>query len=151
MVEQWIVAPKVEGSSPSFYPMSVINYNFISRKWSQIKSVTIFRFMSKTFFLSNYYLLNEKVWQEGLLIDFLQKKIVDNWVKKFLINSSYLFNERLLFEKIIRFYLDFIIWPLHKISIFEFNNVGGLLFINMFIFFFILFLFFFVFLFFAMF
>ena len=151
MVEQWIVAPKVEGSSPSFYPMNVINYNFLSYRWTQIKQSMLSSYNFKTFFLTSYYLLNEKVWQEGLLIDFLQKKITDNWVKKFLVNSSYLFNERLLFEKIIRFYLDLIIWPLHKISIFEFSNVGGLLFINMFIFFLILFAFFFIFLFFVLF
>jgi len=43
------------------------------------------------------------------LIDFLQKKIADNWTKKFLIYSSYLFNEKLLFDKVIRFYLNLVI------------------------------------------
>lgn len=82
--------------------------------------------IKKFFFYENYFLLNKKIWQEGFLIDFLQKKISDNWIKKFLIFSSYLFNERLMFDKIVRFYLDLIIWPFHKISIFEFNNISNL-------------------------
>jgi hypothetical protein len=72
--------------------------------------------------------LNDLIWQEGLLIDFLQKKITDNWIRRFLINSAYLFNERVLFDRFVRFYLDLIIWPLHTISIFEFNNVANTLF-----------------------
>jgi hypothetical protein len=68
------------------------------------------------------------------MFDFLQKKITDNWLKKFVIYSANLFSERVVFEKIIKFYLDLLIWPTHKLFIFEFNNVGGLLFINLFIF-----------------
>jgi hypothetical protein len=100
-------------------------------------------FLKKTYFLFNYYTLNELIWQDGFLIDFLQKKVTDNWIKKFLIFSSYLFNERLVFDKIIRFYLDLIIWPMHKLFIFDVNNVANTLFIT--IFFFIFFLFFFIF------
>ena len=74
-------------------------------------------------------------------MDFLQKKIADNWIKKFLIYSAYLFNERLVFDKIIKFYLDLIIWPMHKLFVFEFNNVSNTLFVT--IFFFLFFLFFF--------
>jgi hypothetical protein len=68
------------------------------------------------------------------MFDFLQKKVTDNWLKKFVIYSANLFSERVVFEKIIKFYLDLLIWPMHKLFIFEFNNVGGLLFINLFIF-----------------
>lgn len=151
MVEQWIVAPKVEGSSPSIYPMNVlffINfYNIFIFTTAQIFKNILNNFIKNFFFLFNYYILNDLIWQEGLLIDFLQKKIIDNWIKKFLIYSAYLFNERLVFDKVIRFYLDLIIWPLHKLFIFEFNNVGGTLFINLFIFiisfFFIFFFYFF--------
>lgn len=118
-------------------------YNFFSYNLKKIKFDYINNYLYKTFFISNYYLLNELIWQEGFLIDFLQKKIADNWIKKFLIFSSYLFNERLVFDKFIRFYLDLIIWPMHKLFIFEFNNVSNTLFIT--IFFFILFFFIFVF------
>lgn len=92
-------------------------------------------------FWYNYFSLNELIWQEGLLIDFLQKKITDNWLRKFVIYSANLFNERLVFDRVIRFYLDLLIWPMHKFFIFEFNNVSGTLFINLFFFFFFFFIF----------
>jgi hypothetical protein len=113
LVEQWIVAPKVAGSSPVIYPMNFVNfflsYDSIISFFNRLRQGLITNFLIKTYFLFNYYLLNELIWQEGLLIDFLQKKIADNWVKKFLIYSAYLFNERLVFDTIIRFYLDLLI------------------------------------------
>lgn len=138
MVEQWIVAPKVVGSSPSSYPLNFfklfISYNSVSYALNNLKFDTINSFLYKSRFIGNYYLLNDLIWQEGLLLDFLQKKTVDNWIKKFLIYSANLFNERLVFDRVIRFYLDLLVWPMHKIFIFEFQNVGGILFINLFIF-----------------
>ncbi len=118
-------------------------YNYLIYNFKSFKLTYLNNFLYKIYFISNYYILNELIWQEGLLIDFLQKKIADNWVKKFLIFSAYLFNERLVFDKIIRFYLDLIIWPMHKFFIFEFNNISNTLFVT--IFFFIFFLFFFIF------
>jgi len=50
------------------------------------------------------------MWQDGFLIDFLQKFFVDKWIRKFLIFSSYLFSERTLFKFIVGFYIDFILW-----------------------------------------
>jgi hypothetical protein len=67
------------------------------------------------------------IWQEGLLIDFLQKMTYDLWARKFLIYSSYLFNERVLYDLIVRFFLDFIIWPFHYISWFEIGNIMWIL------------------------
>jgi hypothetical protein len=148
LVERWIVAPKVVGSNPSSYPMSIFKilflYNAISFRLSILRNMLLVGFLNKTFFLSNFFLLNELIWQEGLLIDFLQKKVVDNWIRKFLIYSANLFNERLVFDVLIRFYLDLLIWPMHKFFIFEFNNVGGTLFINVFVFLLTFFLFSFV-------
>lgn len=105
-------------------------------------------FIFKTRFISNYYVLNDLLWQEGLLFDFLQKKSLDNWIKKFVIYSANLFSERLVFDRVVRFYLDLIIWPMHKLFTFEFNNVANMLFITVFLFFlfFFIFLFFYVFL-----
>lgn len=149
MVEQWIVAPKVVGSSPSSYPMHIYTlfyfYNYFTFNISLISKELINKFDLKTSFLSNYYRLVDLMWQEGLLFDFLQKKVTDNWIKKFLIYSSYLFNERYVFDKITKFYLDLIIWPSHKFFIFEFNNVSNTLFINIFFFIFSFFIFSFVF------
>lgn len=149
LAERWIVASKAVGSSPSSYPMIIFfwfyNYNFFIFNLYIFFINLINRFLIKTYFLINFYFLNELIWQEGFLIDFIQKKITDNWIKKFLIYSAYLFNERLIFDKIIKFYLNIIIWPLHKLFIFEINNVSNLLFTTVllfFIFFFFHFLFF---------
>ena len=76
-------------------------------------------------FLTLYYRINDLIWQDGLLIDFLQKKILDKIIRKFLINSSYLFSERVLFKFITRFYMDFILWPQTLYSYFEFTNVAA--------------------------
>lgn len=145
MVEQWIVAPKVVGSSPSSYPMNKFTifyfYNYFSFNLINIKQEILLKSLLNFNFLIKFYHLVDLIFQEGLLIDFLQKKITDNWIKKFLIYSSYLFNERLVFDKVTRFYLDLLIWPMHKLSIFEFSNVSNTLFINVFFFFFFFFVF----------
>lgn len=96
--------------------------------------VTLTNFLNYLLFLSKAARINDLFWQEGFLIDFLQKKIVDNWVKKFLILSSYLFNERFLFEKLTRFFLDFFIWPFTQYFFFDFNNVTNLFFFTIFFF-----------------
>lgn len=130
-----------------FLPMYLFNliffYNFLIYNLTKYLSNYLNIFLNKIYFIVNYYTLNELIWQDGFLIDFLQKKVADNWVKKFLIFSAYLFNERLVFDKLIRFYLDLIIWPMHKLFIFDVNNVSNTLFVT--IFFFIFFLFFFIF------
>ena len=145
MVEQWIVAPKVVGSSPPSYPMNFSSlfffYNYFIFNLIMLWKTILNNFFNRLFFITNYYHLTDLIWQEGFLIDFLQKKIIDNWVKKFLIYSSYLFNERLVFDKVTRFYLDLIIWPMHKYFIFEFASVSNILFINIYFFIFSFFIF----------
>ena len=139
LVEQWIVAPKVEGSSPSSHPM---NFSFALNAYNRFtfncrcahQNLTN-NFLVKTFFITKYYSLNELIWQEGLLIDFLQKKSIDLWIKKFLIYSSYLFNERFVFDKIVKFFLNLFVVPFQKMFIFEYTNVANVLFINIFFFF----------------
>lgn len=141
LVEQRIVAPKVAGSNPSIYPILHI-YVLYNNFWykNKIYKVTFFySFLLAFSFLNRYYKVNDLLWQEGLLIDFLQKKIINNWLLKFLVNASYLFNERLIFDKIIKFYLDLIIFTAHLYNIFEANNVSNLF---LFLFFLFLFLFF---------
>ena len=130
LVERWIVAPKVVGSSPSIYP---IDANLLLKKINRtifkltlLLNEVLINFLYKTYFLSYYYSLNDLIWQEALLIDFLQKKIINNWTQKFLVVSSYLFNERVVFDSIIKFFLELFIWPLHKLFIFQINNIGNL-------------------------
>ena len=90
-------------------------------------------FIESFIFLRNYYILNDLIWQDGFLIDFLQKKVVDKWMRKFLIYSAYLFNERLVFDYVVRFYIDLIVWPTYKVNIYEFNNVSSTLLITLFL------------------
>lgn len=132
----------------SFYlPVNIFNfilrYNNFTFKYKKFKVTQLSVFLNKSNFLTNYYLLNEFFWQEGLLIDFLQKKTINNWIQKFCIYASYLFNERLVFDKLIKFYLELIIWPFQNFFIFEFNNVSNLFFIIIFLFFSLFFLLFF--------
>ena len=74
-----------------------------------------------------YYKLTNLLWQDGLIIDFLQKKILDKWIRQFLINSSNIFNERIIFKFIIKFYIDFVLWPQNTYSYFELKNVSSML------------------------
>ena len=84
-------------------------------------------FVTKSAFLSSYYRLNNLMWQDGLLVDFLQKKVVDKWIRRFLVCSSYLFSERVLFAFVVRFYIDFVVWPSTASAPFDFSSVSALL------------------------
>nr|AEV66648.1 hypothetical protein [Oxytricha trifallax] len=99
----------------NFLNVFLIKLNLIQRSFT-------FNFANKTSFLLSFYTKNELIWQEGLLIDFLQKKSFDNWTKKFLIFSSYLFNEKLVFDKVVKFFINLILVPFQ--SFFTFDNVS---------------------------
>lgn len=86
-------------------------------------------------FLPTYYTRNENMWVDGFLFDFLQKKSVDLWLRKFVIYTGFLFSERLVFDSVIRVYLDNILWPLHYFGSLEANNVLEMLLINIFFYF----------------
>ncbi len=120
-------------------------YNSFNFNKKNIFLENLTSFLNFFFFFPNYFNFNKIIWEEGFLIDFLQKKIVDNWLKKFVIFSSYFFNEKLVFDSLIKFYLNLLIKPFHFFSIFEFNSVANLLFITIFFFsiIFIFFIFFF--------
>lgn len=85
------------------------------------------------FFLKRYFRINDLIWQDGFLIDFLQKKVADKWIRTFVIYSGYLFNERYLFDNVTRFYIDFIIWPGYSSTIYEFNSVSSTLSVTLFL------------------
>jgi len=86
-------------------------------------------------FLPKYYNRNELLWVDGFIIDFLQKKSIDIFLRKFVIYTGFIFSERLVFDYVVRFYLDNLVWPLHYISILEFNNVREILSIIIFFYF----------------
>jgi hypothetical protein len=77
--------------------------------------------------LPDYYRMSGHIWQEGLLIDWLQKKVFDKWVRRFLVHSSYLVSERVIFDLFVRFYIDYVIWPTHRVSIFDFRSIASVL------------------------
>ena len=78
-------------------------------------------------FIPQYYHRSENIWNDGFLFDFLQKKTVDAWVRQYVIYTGFLFSERVVFEFVVRMYNDFIIWPLHNVSLFESNNASSML------------------------
>ena len=82
-------------------------------------------FLTNTAVFRRYYKINDLLWQEGFLIDFVQKKSTDKFLKKFLIFSAYTFSERYVFDRVIKFYTDLIVWFLHQQSIYGFNNVAN--------------------------
>jgi len=52
-------------------------YNQIQFAKKIIINELIYSFTEKTIFIRDYYRLNDLVWQDGFLIDFLQKKVID--------------------------------------------------------------------------
>lgn len=99
--------------------------------YSQLSRIIEINILINFSFLRDYFIINDLIWQDGFLIDFLQKKVVDKWIRNFVIYSGYLFNERFLFDYVVRFYIDAIIWKLYRKSIFEFNNVASTLLVTL--------------------
>lgn len=85
------------------------------------------RCIHQSTFITTYYTRNENIWGDGFLFDFLQKKTADAWVRRFVIYTGFLFSERLVFDSVVRIYLDNLIWPGHSYSTFEANNVSEML------------------------
>lgn len=83
--------------------------------------------LSRLNFVPTYYLRSELIWQDGFLFDFLQKKTTDIWVRKLVIYTGFLFSERLVFEAVIRLYIDNLIWFSHNKFTFESTNVSDML------------------------
>lgn len=80
------------------------------------------KFLKVTYFLPTYYRTAELMWQEGLFIDFLQKKILDKWLRRHLIFSSNLFSDSLLARRVVDFYWFLINLPTHHTNLFFFNG-----------------------------
>jgi len=74
-----------------------------------------------------YYYLNDILWQEGFFFDFVQKKTIDNLVRKLFIFTAYLFGERVLFDKLVKVYSDLVLFLSSSKSIYEYNNVANML------------------------
>lgn len=96
-------------------------------RFKQLSRAYWLNLVNSTSFISTYYLRNELLWVDGFLFDFLQKKTADLWIRKFVIFTGFLFSERLVFENVVRIYLDNMIWPSNNYSVFEASNVSELL------------------------
>ena len=105
----------------------VSHYSSFTKRFRKLQLDLIEMFSHITKFLPSYYRMNERIWLEGLLIDWLQKSVFDKWVRRFLVHSSYLFSERVVLDFVVRFYIDYVIWPSHHYSIFDFKSVSNLL------------------------
>jgi hypothetical protein len=95
-----------------------------------LKNVTNFfweSYIHKFNFVPKFYVRNENMWNDGFLFDFLQKKTADAWVRRFVVYTGFLFSERIVFEFIVRIYLDNFIWNLHSKSLFESSNTSEML------------------------
>lgn len=102
-------------------------YVILRQNKTYLCNITLESLTDNFYFLKKYYRLNDLIWQDGFLIDFLQKKVADRWVRTFIIYSGYLFSERFLFDIVVRFYIDFVIWPTYSNSIYEFSSVSATL------------------------
>lgn len=98
-----------------------------NKNFKQVYAVLWDKFISKSLFITTFYVRSENMWQDGFLFDFLQKKTADAWVRRFVIYTGFLFSERLVFDSVVRVYLDNLIWPGHDKSIFETSNVSEML------------------------
>ena len=108
----------------------IINYTLTMLMNQNLQSVYTLawdKLITRTLFITTFYTRNENLWQDGFLFDFLQKKTADAWVRRFVIYTGFLFSERLVFDSVVRIYLDNLIWPGHTKSIFETNNVSEML------------------------
>jgi len=110
----------------SLHSLSEYSNNTLGRLFNLLTSVWD-KFLERFNFIPTYYTRNENLWVDGFLFDFLQKKTIDAWVRQYVIYTGFLFSERLVFDNIIRIYVDNLVWPLHKLSIFEAGNTSSML------------------------
>ena len=137
--------------SNSFYNLSYLyrqfsstlkfnyRYSYLNRfsaRFHYFMQTLINIFSKKSSFIAKFYKRNELIWNDGLLIDFLQKKSADLYIRKFVIYTGFLFSERFVFETVVKLYLDNLIWPFHNVSIFESSNVSEMLVFTISLFFF---------------
>ena len=137
--------------SNSFYNLSYLyrqfsstlkfnyKYSYLNRfsaRFHYFMQILINIFSKKSSFIAKFYKRNELIWNDGLLIDFLQKKSADLYIRKFVIYTGFLFSERFVFETVVKLYLDNLIWPFHNVSIFESSNVSEMLVFTISLFFF---------------
>lgn len=82
--------------------------------------------MSCTNFLRVFYTRGVVAWVDGLLLDFVQKKTTDTWVRRYVVYTGFLLSEGFVFEAVVGLYLDLLVRPLHDTSTSEPLNVSSM-------------------------
>ena len=118
---------KLSSNYGSFWYFSNLYQTYVSKNFKIVLTNMWDLTNTKTLFIPTFYVRNEYIWQDGFLFDFLQKKTADAWVRRFVIYTGFIFSERLVFDSVVRIYIDNLIWTLHHFSIFELNNVSEML------------------------
>lgn len=113
------------------------DYYFLPLSLTKLRRLFFYRVNLHFVFLPLYYSRNDLIWADGFLFDFLQKKSTDVWLRKFIIYTGYIFSERMVFDHVVRIYLENIIWPLHFVGIMEVENVIEMFSILLFFYFFL--------------
>ena len=107
--------------------LNKLNTTFVKTNYVSTIHIMWDTALIKLSFTPKYYSRSENMWNDGFLFDFLQKKSADAWVRRFVIFTGFLFSERVVFEFVVRIYLDNLIWVLHHKSIFEASNTSEML------------------------
>jgi hypothetical protein len=79
-------------------------------------------FLKAVNWLPYYYHRSQKIWQEGLYADYLQKKVLDKYVRKIIIYSNNLFSEGLVFRRVVDVYWTLITSPAFLKVVTPFNS-----------------------------
>ena len=85
---------------------SIEQLSLLTFRLSSFLNSFLLNFINKSSFLTIFYKRNELIWNDGLLVDFLQKKSADLYIRKFVIFTGFIFSERFIFEIVIKLYLD---------------------------------------------
>lgn len=76
--------------------------------------------------LNLFYTRTVLLWQEGLFIDFLQKKLADRWIRSFVISSANLFSDKVAFEFIYRVYIVLILDNLFRFNSGNYDTITSI-------------------------
>lgn len=91
-------------------------------------------------FIEKFSSISYKIFNEGFLIDFNQKKLASNLLKKSIFTTFYLFNDKFIFEKIVFILIDFLTFSKNFIYLLEIKS-PNFYFNLLFIYFLVIFLF----------
>lgn len=81
----------------------------------------------RLWFLNSYLHKSDLIWNDGFLLDFLQKKSLDLWIRKFVIYTGYIFSERVVFNNIVFIYDIIVVKTLSHLTALYNNSVLNIL------------------------